>query len=151
MIRRPPRSTLFPYTPLFRSLVRDRAQHFAQRAANWLRRRAAGAERGERGRGRPCHTGRLEQAAPRDTVHPAPGIVHVCLHGAHRRGRRPVEARPVHQLLGQPRLPSACVSFDDRHGGPPLPPPPGPPVQQPPPLTGPPPPPPPPCWRRGVL
>src|SRR2546426_3379153 len=28
MIRRPPRSTLFPYTTLFRSLVRVRALHF---------------------------------------------------------------------------------------------------------------------------
>src|SRR2546426_6026318 len=27
MIRRPPRSTLFPYTTLFRSLVRDRDDH----------------------------------------------------------------------------------------------------------------------------
>src|SRR2546422_5213369 len=27
MIRRPPRSTLFPYTTLFRSLVKDRMRH----------------------------------------------------------------------------------------------------------------------------
>src|SRR2546421_7242895 len=32
MIRRPPRSTLFPYTTLFRSRV-PRAQHFAQQGA----------------------------------------------------------------------------------------------------------------------
>src|SRR3989442_10458260 len=30
MIRRPPRSTLFPYTPLFRSRVREREQHPVQ-------------------------------------------------------------------------------------------------------------------------
>src|ERR1043166_5283690 len=29
MIRRPPRSTLFPYTPLFRSVARDRVQTLA--------------------------------------------------------------------------------------------------------------------------
>src|SRR3712207_6915294 len=35
MIRRPPRSTLFPYTTLFRSLRADRDQHAgAQRAAD---------------------------------------------------------------------------------------------------------------------
>src|SRR3712207_8049292 len=39
MIRQPPRSTLFPYTPLFRSLGADRAR----RAARGLR--AAGAAR----------------------------------------------------------------------------------------------------------
>src|SRR2546422_11087325 len=51
MIRRPPRSTLFPYTTLFRSvldLVRHTARHFAERA------QALGLElalpgRGERG------------------------------------------------------------------------------------------------------
>src|SRR2546422_5796518 len=31
MIRRPPRSTLFPYTTLFRSLARERAQHLGVR------------------------------------------------------------------------------------------------------------------------
>src|SRR3712207_7472612 len=30
MIRRPPRSTLFPYTTLFRSALRHRAEHLAQ-------------------------------------------------------------------------------------------------------------------------
>src|SRR2546430_6326772 len=30
MIRRPPRSTLFPYTTLFRSVVRDRVRGFIQ-------------------------------------------------------------------------------------------------------------------------
>src|SRR5438093_6831363 len=32
MIRRPPRSTLFPYTTLFRSIVRDQKQAHAQLA-----------------------------------------------------------------------------------------------------------------------
>src|SRR5256886_9326875 len=31
MIRRPPRSTLFPYTTLFRSLPRDHGEHVAAR------------------------------------------------------------------------------------------------------------------------
>src|SRR2546422_3622434 len=35
MIRRPPRSTLFPYTTLFRSRAGEFAQHFARRRANW--------------------------------------------------------------------------------------------------------------------
>src|SRR5690349_23241359 len=41
MIRRPPRSTLFPYTTLFRSLGRGAAQHVgrAQRAVDPDRRR----------------------------------------------------------------------------------------------------------------
>src|SRR5256885_7329972 len=33
MIRRPPRSTLFPYTTLFRSLVRARGRHCQPRGA----------------------------------------------------------------------------------------------------------------------
>src|SRR3712207_7436361 len=44
MIRRPPRSTLFPYTTLFRSLVdlrRLRARHLAVAAGQPLRRAAA--------------------------------------------------------------------------------------------------------------
>src|SRR2546422_2042743 len=36
MIRRPPRSTLFPYTTLFRSLPGCRVQH-ASRVAHWIR------------------------------------------------------------------------------------------------------------------
>src|SRR3712207_7424524 len=35
MIRRPPRSTLFPYTTLFRSSVEQRRPWAAARAANW--------------------------------------------------------------------------------------------------------------------
>src|SRR5436190_18353609 len=33
MIRRPPRSTLFPYTTLFRSRAADQLHHLAERAA----------------------------------------------------------------------------------------------------------------------
>src|SRR2546427_8139476 len=46
MIRRPPRSTLFPYTTLFRSLKREpakavvRAAYNEPRAAEWLAERA---------------------------------------------------------------------------------------------------------------
>src|SRR2546428_8954566 len=37
MIRRPPRSTLFPYTTLFRSTAsEERAKASARRAGNWL-------------------------------------------------------------------------------------------------------------------
>src|SRR5258707_7580485 len=43
MIRRPPRSTLFPYTTLFRSLIRHRPLHagdpfFFSRQTNWVAR-----------------------------------------------------------------------------------------------------------------
>src|SRR2546425_11863119 len=54
MIRRPPRSTLFPYTTLFRSLVRDRLRegprppHPEGRAAGQVLDRVG--ERGERAR-----------------------------------------------------------------------------------------------------
>src|SRR2546430_10960993 len=50
MIRRPPRSTLFPYTTLFRSLLRGRAVHgrgpLFQSGAGRLRRHVHGLERG---------------------------------------------------------------------------------------------------------
>src|SRR2546425_7142871 len=45
MIRRPPRSTLFPYTTLFRSWPRDGGR----RARGWRKGRAAPARRGCRG------------------------------------------------------------------------------------------------------
>src|SRR3712207_6902845 len=41
MIRRPPRSTLFPYTTLFRSVARRRARSEAGRASGAPRARAA--------------------------------------------------------------------------------------------------------------
>src|SRR3712207_7921894 len=37
MIRRPPRSTLFPYTTLFRSFYRDLPLGFAGSVTSWLR------------------------------------------------------------------------------------------------------------------
>src|SRR3712207_7463573 len=38
MIRRPPRSTLFPYTTLFRSLIWDNAPwHVSQEVRTWIR------------------------------------------------------------------------------------------------------------------
>src|SRR5438270_1679117 len=40
MIRRPPRSTLFPYTTLFRSRPRDASQPRRPLTSPWLRRRA---------------------------------------------------------------------------------------------------------------
>src|SRR5256885_3839573 len=64
MIRRPPRSTLFPYTTLFRSVIRD--QH---------RRRVVATESG----GAEAPTWQLEQRSPHPLDHPArrvpPGIV----------------------------------------------------------------------------
>src|SRR2546429_6757024 len=36
MIRRPPRSTLFPYTTLFRSVLRAASLHWASPACFWL-------------------------------------------------------------------------------------------------------------------
>src|SRR2546427_13294510 len=43
MIRRPPRSTLFPYTTLFRSLLRADRARFAAQAADGLFNEAKGA------------------------------------------------------------------------------------------------------------
>src|SRR5256885_12322940 len=40
MIRRPPRSTLFPYTPLFRSLPSDRLVSLLAHPNDWFRRQA---------------------------------------------------------------------------------------------------------------
>src|SRR5258708_11370130 len=45
MIRRPPRSTLFPYTTLFRSLHRDAALHGGQRPRPERADHAAGGDR----------------------------------------------------------------------------------------------------------
>src|SRR5437870_10290358 len=42
MIRRPPRSTLFPYTTLFRSLGQDRAEESADERERERRRRPGG-------------------------------------------------------------------------------------------------------------
>src|SRR3712207_7493597 len=50
MIRRPPRSTLFPYTTLFRSGGRDRALHAGGGRAD-AQVRAAGIRQGEEGGG----------------------------------------------------------------------------------------------------
>src|SRR2546429_7067576 len=69
MIRRPPRSTLFPYTTLFRSPHRSRAPH--DRAGGGARETIAAAEHGQRrervelGHQRPQPAARLV-AAPRD-------------------------------------------------------------------------------------
>src|SRR5437899_6298048 len=57
MIRRPPRSTLFPYTTLFRSRHRDRERAPAQRAA----RIAAAADRDRRGATRHLQFARSEE------------------------------------------------------------------------------------------
>src|SRR5438309_4372533 len=48
MVRRPPRSTLFPYTTLFRSLPPDRTVRRGAKA------RAAGADPGRQAAGRPA-------------------------------------------------------------------------------------------------
>src|SRR3712207_8776822 len=72
MIRRPPRSTLFPYTTLFRSLPRSGARGPGREAAR------RGAERGSRDAGRlgaalpmPLHGGRLASRARAGGWHPA--------------------------------------------------------------------------------
>src|SRR3712207_8422584 len=50
MIRRPPRSTLFPYTTLFRSAGADRLRAMARSLAGGAPRRGAGARAAQRGR-----------------------------------------------------------------------------------------------------
>src|SRR2546426_8518242 len=60
MIRRPPRSTLFPYTTLFRSGGRWRHR------LRWLRWRRAGTARGELPRLRPRGAGRATGLGARD-------------------------------------------------------------------------------------
>src|SRR2546426_4460896 len=69
MIRRPPRSTLFPYTTLFRSLVVDdqhgRAAHARWRTGGWV---AAG-DAAAAGAGSPPATGStMRTVVPRPTV-----------------------------------------------------------------------------------
>src|SRR3989449_1638387 len=64
MIRRPPRSTLFPYTTLFRSLPPPPRRRLAVRAA----RRPVGGARGVRAparpvRARPAHLGAVRQVS----------------------------------------------------------------------------------------
>src|SRR2546426_2161063 len=63
MIRRPPRSTLFPYTTLFRSQPGDRPSADGEPGA-----RARGCRRRARGRGeRACAGGRLEHRSEEHT------------------------------------------------------------------------------------
>src|SRR5205823_12229368 len=57
MIRRPPRSTLFPYTTLFRSAVYRALRSGAHRAAAGIRSRGAGRWRSEE------HTSELQSLA----------------------------------------------------------------------------------------
>src|SRR5258708_13065609 len=52
MIRRPPRSTLFPYTTLFRSAFRDRGLHFRTRSWRCSRGRSSRPPRAEPGSAR---------------------------------------------------------------------------------------------------
>src|SRR3712207_8623538 len=51
MIRRPPRSTLFPYTTLFRSVVRGRDEHDGPHALGVIERQADDRVRAHRGAG----------------------------------------------------------------------------------------------------
>src|SRR3712207_8145389 len=62
MIRRPPRSTLFPYTTLFRSARRARAP---LRRAGRAHRRGARARGGPHAHGARAERGRKEHAPPR--------------------------------------------------------------------------------------
>src|SRR6266478_5193929 len=64
MIRRPPRSTLFPYTTLFRSSVRALAWRFPVRARFQLCRKSQ-----NRGRPFPCYRESRPMSATRPTLH----------------------------------------------------------------------------------
>src|SRR5688572_31366621 len=75
MIRRPPRSTLFPYTTLFRSLERRRGAGTA---------RTLWQERVDGGEARTC-VAEVPRAVPRRARHPAAD--------RHRHFRRPVVVR----------------------------------------------------------
>src|SRR5437899_13069009 len=131
MIRRPPRSPLFPYTTLFRSLsivheddrrllLAHRPQPFDQRPAESGGWGALIAQLRENSRARAGDTGSRQQAAARTPQHPAPGLVPVRLHGAHRRHRRPVEPRPPEQFLGEAGLPRPRIALHDRDRGAPV-------------------------------
>src|SRR3989441_2445783 len=65
MIRRPPRSTLFPYTTLFRSVpaARARAPQRSARLGRHVARGRAGRGRGARGRRSEEHTSELQSLA----------------------------------------------------------------------------------------
>src|SRR2546428_4931110 len=73
MIRRPPRSTLFPYTTLFRSLTRDaaaRARHLFRASAGGCVRAALAAARERLRSGAPIEAARLYQVARAGLRHP---------------------------------------------------------------------------------
>src|SRR2546421_3633017 len=123
MIRRPPRSTLFPYTTLFRS-------QRARPARPVARGRCTGRARRPRGSGRGNRAARWLGARPPQ----APGLARLA---GPRRARHRGAARVAGGGGGPPP------------GGPP-PPPPGPPPPPPPPGPPPPPPPPPPRFPRRV-
>src|SRR3712207_8869387 len=72
MIRRPPRSTLFPYTTLFRSVPGDLVQATRLRRGAERARRADDADDGGRGRDRGRHEGRRR---PRPRAEQAVSIV----------------------------------------------------------------------------
>src|SRR2546430_12530475 len=67
MIRRPPRSTLFPYTTLFRSHRSDRAPSQSRAARGATRRRACARVREGRARSR--------HARPRTSARPTPEVL----------------------------------------------------------------------------
>src|SRR3989442_13004781 len=115
MIRRPPRSTLFPYTTLFRSLVQlaqplvrpPQGQGLLERAVEAGRRDGA-LVHGERrvARARPLvGAGELEQAAHRAGGFVVPGAVAVdrVLNSAIRQGDRGGRAMP--ERLAPPKSP----------------------------------------------
>src|SRR6266446_1169673 len=60
MIRRPPRSTLFPYTTLFRSRRCNRASAYGHGSARAQHMRAAGGSRAAEGRRSEEHTSELQ-------------------------------------------------------------------------------------------
>src|SRR2546430_6066884 len=66
MIRRPPRSTLFPYTTLFRSLLGHEAHAFVHARLHAVVARAAAEADGAFGRGQHAHDGGQQRRLARD-------------------------------------------------------------------------------------
>src|SRR2546422_8394047 len=104
MIRRPPRSTLFPYTTLFRSRVLRRLRSIRSSLRRVLRR-----ERGRQPREQPCYKGEQGcsfRTADRRPPHPGPPgtrrAIPPCPHLRAPPWRRPWPARTRRTLRRLP-------------------------------------------------
>src|SRR3989449_11186652 len=140
MIRRPPRSTLFPYTTLFRSHRRSRYLHISRSAGRLGPRRRVPARRARRPRGGP---GRLSRPSglslrrdpvgdlagrrdfdPPGRLAPSPKAR---VRDPRRRGRNPPGARGFRRrYAGSALAPRYANGYERRGGGAPPPPPPPP-------------------------